>query len=119
MIAAPHSPLRRAPGADTSLAARMSHWAELCIVLMAMMNFAEGNLYDAAVSVHTAPHSLVRATLHGPTLLTGGAFGPEASSVSIGVCLLASAVLFTLIVRKGGWRPVGFRLTSRSLQAIA
>src|SRR5579863_7866150 len=40
MIAAPPSPLRRAPGADTSFAARMSHWSALRIVLMATMILA-------------------------------------------------------------------------------
>jgi membrane protease YdiL (CAAX protease family) len=74
-------------------------------------NFCEGNLYGATVSGTAAPHSFFRATLAGPQSLTGGIFGPEASVVSIGICLAAAAVLLALIVRKNGWRPLGFQLT--------
>jgi membrane protease YdiL (CAAX protease family) len=67
-------------------------------------NFAEGSLFGAKVSGYSEPHSLLKTTLSGPELLTGGAFGPEASLVSVAVCLLASAVLLTMIVRRHNWR---------------
>ena len=63
-------------------------------------NFTEGSIYGAAVSGTASTHTLLRGSLTGAQTLTGGAFGPEASIVSVAVCLLASAVLLMLIVRK-------------------
>jgi len=42
-------------------------------------------------------------SLAGPRLLTGGAFGPEASLVAIAVGLTAAIVLTILTVRAGRW----------------
>ena len=83
----------------------------LAIGIHAGWNFTEGSLFGAQVSGGASVHSLVRATLSGPQLLTGGAFGPEASIVSIGVSGLASAILAVVIIRQGGWRPRAFRMT--------
>ena len=74
-------------------------------------NFAEGSIYGAAVSGTAPAHTFLRVSLTGAQTLTGGAFGPEASIVSIAVCLLASAVLLMLVIRKHDWTPVGLRLT--------
>jgi membrane protease YdiL (CAAX protease family) len=68
-------------------------------------NFTEGDLVGTPVSGGSAPHSLYRAVLHGPDLITGGAFGPEASVVTIGVCVALSLVFGVIVVRNGGWRP--------------
>jgi membrane protease YdiL (CAAX protease family) len=75
-------------------------------------NFTEGNIYGAAVSGTAPGHTILRAALTGTESLTGGAFGPEASIVSIAVCLLASGAVLTLVIRKRQWIPVGFRLRS-------
>lgn len=72
-------------------------------------NFTEGGVFGAAVSGGQS-HGLVRATLAGPDLLTGGAFGPEASVVAVGLSLLLSLVLAILAVRRGHWKPLTFRL---------
>jgi hypothetical protein len=53
---------------------------------------------------------LARSAISGPDWLSGGAFGPEASVVSVAVCLLASLAIGALIVRARGWRPRSFRL---------
>ncbi len=73
-------------------------------------NFAEGSLFGAQVSGSASTHGLVHAGLTGPPLLTGGAFGPEASVVSIGVSLVVATVFGVLILRRGGWTQRGFRL---------
>jgi uncharacterized protein len=44
---------------------------------------------------------LLLGKLDGPRLLTGGAFGPEASVVAVMVCLAASAFFLWRIVRGG------------------
>jgi uncharacterized protein len=83
----------------------------LAIGLHAGWNFTEGSLFGAQVSGGRPPLSLLHSTLTGPQLLTGGAFGPEASVVSIVVCGLTAAVFAVLVVRQGGWRPRTFHLT--------
>ena len=64
----------------------------LPIGIHAGWNFAEGPLFGTAVSGHVQQASLLSGQLQGPVLLTGGAFGPEASIAAVGVCLAASAV---------------------------
>jgi membrane protease YdiL (CAAX protease family) len=75
-------------------------------------NFAEGFIFGAEVSGTKPPHSLMSVPLTGPDLLTGGSFGPEASILSMGVCLIAAAVLAVLVVRRGNWLPARLRLRS-------
>jgi len=73
-------------------------------------NFTEGSLFGAQVSGGVTSHSLIHATLSGPELLTGGAFGPEASIVTVVVCGLTAGVMAIMVVRRGGWRPLRFKL---------
>ena len=73
-------------------------------------NFTQGYVFGAAVSGVSSPYSVLKTTLSGPEVLTGGSFGPEGSVLALGVGLVASAVLVVLIRRKGGWRAPGFRL---------
>jgi uncharacterized protein len=73
-------------------------------------NFTEGSLFGAEVSGSREAHSLFSASLTGPEWLTGGAFGPEASIVSLIVCLAAAAAIAVMIRQRGHWRPARFRL---------
>lgn len=58
-------------------------------------NFTEGAIYGMPVS--GLPRSgLVEARLEGPTLLTGGAFGPEASVVTLVIGVAAAAIVLRL-----------------------
>ncbi len=98
-------------GVLLALAYALTHNLWLAIGIHMAWNFTEGSIYGAAVSGGAPAPSLVRATLSGPGLLTGGAFGPEASVVSVGVSLVASAILVAMILRRGGWRPRTLRLT--------
>jgi hypothetical protein len=50
--------------------------------LHAGWNFSEGSLYGLSVSGFTAKSALTQGSLTGPVILTGGAFGPEASIVA-------------------------------------
>ena len=82
----------------------------LPIGLHAGWNFSEGAVYGMSVSGHEAMPSLTRGTLTGPKILTGGAFGPEASIVAVVVCLLL-AILFLWRAHRSGrlrrpsWSP--------------
>src|SRR5579885_126152 len=72
-------------------------------------NFTEGGIFGAAVSGGQS-HGLVNATLSGPQLITGGAFGPEASIPAVSVCLVAAIVMLTIAAQRGEWRALAFRL---------
>jgi membrane protease YdiL (CAAX protease family) len=50
-------------------------------------NFAEGPVFGMEVSGHARAAGWIGGRLQGPTILTGGAFGPEASIVAVVVCL--------------------------------
>ena len=65
-------------------------------------NFAEGGIFSAAVSGANS-QGLISAKLSGPASLTGGVFGPEASIEAVAVCLIASAVILALAIRRGQW----------------
>jgi len=81
-----------------------------CIGLHMSWNFAEGSLFGAKVSGGSALNPLMHTVLTGPDIVTGGAFGPEASLIAVGVTLVASAIIATLVVRRSGWRPRILRL---------
>jgi len=61
-------------------------------------NLTEGSVFGMSVSGGAARTSLITGTLSGPRLLTGGAFGPEASLVAVLVCLAASIFLLSKMV---------------------
>ncbi len=73
-------------------------------------NFTEGGVFGVSVSGFSAGKGAFAVALSGPTLLTGGKFGPEASIVAVAVCLAMALVLIALVVRRGLWRPVRARL---------
>ena len=62
-------------------------------------NFTEGGIFGASVSGGSA-HGLLATRLHGPDLLSGGQFGPEASLVAVVVCLAAGIAFMRLAVRR-------------------
>ena len=72
-------------------------------------NFTEGALFGAKVSGGAASHALVRTSIAGPDLISGGGFGPEASVVSVGLSAALSAVIIVLILRRSGWRPLTWK----------
>jgi uncharacterized protein len=67
-------------------------------------NFTEGGVFGTIVSGGQS-HGLIESVLSGPTLVTGGAFGPEASVIAVAVCIVATAVASIWAVRHGCWRP--------------
>jgi membrane protease YdiL (CAAX protease family) len=73
-------------------------------------NFTEGGVFGAVVSGGSTGTRIVNMPLSGSELLTGGAFGPEASVIAVAVCLAAALVLIALTVRRGRWVPLSFRM---------
>jgi membrane protease YdiL (CAAX protease family) len=74
-------------------------------------NFAEGPIYGAQVSGHTFGTSAVAAQFGGPTLLTGGAFGPEAGLGAMLTCLVAAIALLTVAVRRSQVIPADWKMS--------
>ena len=66
------------------------HWA---------WNFSQGNIFGFAVSGNNAGDSIIQATIDGPQWLTGGAFGAEASVISMVVGLAVTAILVNSLLK--------------------
>ena len=63
-------------------------------------NYAEGGVFGANVSGAHAPGFFL-SHFSGPELLSGGAFGPEASVVAVAVCLVGG-VSFLVVAKRWG-----------------
>jgi membrane protease YdiL (CAAX protease family) len=61
-------------------------------------NFTEGSLFGMTLSGNAMATGLIRGSLNGPPILTGGEFGPEGSIVAVVVCLCAAAYFIRLIL---------------------
>ncbi len=71
----------------------------LAIGVHALWNLAEGGIFGTTVSGYEVPGILV-SRVSGPEWLTGGAFGPEASWVTLSVTIAASVVLLLVAWRR-------------------
>ncbi len=72
-------------------------------------NFTEGSVFGMSVSGNARQNSLITGTLHGPNLLTGGAFGPEASILAVLVCLIASSIILWRMVKPRRVEPPAWK----------
>jgi membrane protease YdiL (CAAX protease family) len=88
----------------------------MAIGLHAAWNFTEGGVFGASVS-GTTPYGLLHSRFSGPTLLSGGAFGPEASLVAVVVCLSAGVAIAVAASRRR--RVIAPFWTRRALAASA
>lgn len=75
-------------------------------------NFTESGVFGSAVSGMSF-NGIFYTTTSGPALLTGGAFGPEASIVAVVVCLAAAGVFAIVTVRRGLWRSLAVQISDR------
>jgi hypothetical protein len=73
--------------------------------LHAGWNFSEGSLYGLSVSGFTAKNALTHGILQGPLILTGGAFGPEASIIAVILCLGTAVLLLWRAAKIGRIQP--------------
>ena len=46
-------------------------------------NYTQGNIFGLAVSGGNTNESILATTVNGPEIITGGAFGPEASIITV------------------------------------
>jgi membrane protease YdiL (CAAX protease family) len=65
-------------------------------------NFAESGIFGTTVSGSDGtPEGLFHGELSGPSVLTGGSFGPEASIVAVLVCAIPTIVFLRVAKRRG------------------
>jgi membrane protease YdiL (CAAX protease family) len=64
-------------------------------------NFAESGLFGATDSGSAFHGGLVQGVAHGPAVLSGGSFGPEASILAVLVGVVASTILLRRAARAG------------------
>jgi membrane protease YdiL (CAAX protease family) len=64
-------------------------------------NFTQGGIFGSAVSGNGAETGILRATITGPDWLTGGAFGIEASLVTIALGLVLGILLIWRAYKRG------------------
>ena len=72
----------------------------MAIGLHAAWNFTQGWIFDVPVS-GTDQDGLVEAQLSGPELLSGGAFGLEASVIAMVLATSAGVVLVVMAIKRG------------------
>ena len=88
----------------------------LCMGAHAAWNFAQGAIYGIPVS-GTHADGLLVSQRTGPTWLSGGLFGAEASVGALALCLLCSLALLTRVLRVGSAVPP--LLASRHMRAAS
>ena len=81
----------------------------LAIGIHVAWNFAQSGIFGVAAS-GVKGTGFMEGDLHGPPILSGGAFGPEASIVAVVVCLAAGLYLLRAAHNRGHilrpfWRP--------------
>lgn len=64
-------------------------------------NYTQSAVFSGVVSGGVSTPGLVRITIDGPDLLTGGSFGLEASGVAFVLCTTAGVVLLVMALRRG------------------
>ncbi|UBU12494.1 CPBP family intramembrane glutamic endopeptidase [Nonomuraea gerenzanensis] len=75
-------------------------------------NFAAAGIFSTEVSGSGAAQGLLNGVTSGPTLVTGGAFGPEASAYAVAFGLLLTVVFLWLARRRGNLVPMRRRTTA-------
>ncbi len=64
-------------------------------------NYTQSAIFSGIVSGNEASQGLVRSTVSGPALLTGGSFGVESSLLALLLCTTTGVVMLVMAVRRG------------------
>jgi len=75
-------------------------------------NFTEGGIFNAVISGFPS-NGIFSVPVSGPEIWTGGAFGPEASIVSVVVSLVGATLIGWAAVRAGRWRRLRFAMRTK------
>jgi membrane protease YdiL (CAAX protease family) len=75
-------------------------------------NFAQGGIFSTSVSGQDAPKGLLDGVTSGPSIVSGGSFGPEASVYSVLTGVVVTVVFLWLAKRRGNLVPRRGRASS-------
>jgi uncharacterized protein len=64
-------------------------------------NYTQSGIFSGIVSGNEAAPGLIRSTIEGPKLLTGGSFGLESSLIAFMLCTTTGIVMLVLAVKRG------------------
>ena len=68
-------------------------------------NYTQSGIFSGVVSGNDAAQGLVKSTILGPDLLTGGSFGLESSVLALVLCTFTGIVILVMAVRRGNIFP--------------
>ena len=72
-------------------------------------NYTQSAIFSGVVSGGDSDPGLIRPSIDGPALLTGGKFGLEASVVAFVLCTTAGVLLLVMAIRRGHMVPAPWR----------
>lgn len=82
----------------------------LSIGLHMAWNYMLSGIFSGIVSGTDTPPGLIKSTIEGPPLLTGGDFGLESSLIALLICTTAGVALLIMAVRRGNIVPPFWQL---------
>ena len=77
----------------------------ICMGFHSAWNYFQSAVFSGVVSGAVSDPGLLKATIEGPELLTGGAFGMEHSVMALVVCTTAGIILLMMAIRRGHMMP--------------
>jgi len=81
----------------------------MAIGLHMAWNYTQSAIFSGTVSGAVSDPGLIRSTIEGPDLLTGGSFGLEASILALVLCTAAGVILLVIAMRRGHILPPPWR----------
>jgi membrane protease YdiL (CAAX protease family) len=72
-------------------------------------NYTQSAIFSGIVSGNEASQGLIRSTVQGPDLLTGGNFGVESSVLALLLCTTTGIVMLVMAVRRGKIVPPAWK----------
>ena len=77
----------------------------ICMGFHMSWNYFQSAVFSGAVSGTAAEPGLLKATIEGPELLTGGSFGMEHSIFALVYCTTVGVILLVIAIRRGHMMP--------------
>lgn len=77
----------------------------ICMGFHMSWNYFQSAVFSGVVSGTAPEPGLLKATMEGPELLTGGSFGMEHSLVALVYCTTVGVILMLIAIRRGHLMP--------------